>query len=321
MLRIPCRAWPTGWLLTLLLASAILPNSARAQAPVYLTQWGTAGSGSGQFHDPMHVAADHEGNVYVQDYDARIQKFSSEGAFLTLWGGAHSCQSGQFGPFAALATDAAGILVVGDASCARIQKFTATGTLLAEWAVPSPGGVFFPNSPRAVAVDQEGTVYVGYFNFDLHLAGTMKFNGTGVLLTNWPMSDVPGGLATDAAGNVYATLGEHVLKFTSDGAFLTQWSGGSQHLHGIAIDAADHVYVSDVSNDRILKYTTDGTLLAQWGSLGSGDGQFNDPRGVAVDGDGNVYVVDSVNQRVQKFGYAPTAAKPTSWGRLKRLYR
>ncbi len=41
--------------------------------------------------------------------------------------------------------------------------------------------------------------------------------------------------------------------------------------------------------------------ILKWGSLGAGDGQFNQPEGVAVDGAGNVYVVDFRNHRVQKF--------------------
>lgn len=38
-----------------------------------------------------------------------------------------------------------------------------------------------------------------------------------------------------------------------------------------------------------------------WGSLGSGPGQFNQPKGLAVDGAGVVYVADSLNNRVQRF--------------------
>lgn len=38
-----------------------------------------------------------------------------------------------------------------------------------------------------------------------------------------------------------------------------------------------------------------------WGTLGSGPGQFNQPKGLAVDGSGVVYVADSLNNRVQRF--------------------
>ena len=38
-----------------------------------------------------------------------------------------------------------------------------------------------------------------------------------------------------------------------------------------------------------------------WGALGSGSGQFNNPRGVAVNSKGQVYVLDKENDRMQKF--------------------
>ena len=309
-------------LLALVSLSAARPDRAAAQAPAYLTQWGTEGSGSGQFHDPWHIAADHEGNVYVGDYNTRIQKFSSTGAFLTQWG-SFGGGDGQFGSLPAPATDAAGNVYVCDYAIQRIQKFTANGTFLSGWAVPSPNP-FTPNIPRALTVDAAGAVYVAYSNFDTGIPGIWKFSGTGVLLTTWSFprfSAEPGGLATDAAGTVYATRGGYIQKFTGDGAFLTQWGSATDDIHGIAIDVDGNVVVSDVGHDRMLMYTTGGTLLAQWGSFGSGDGQFNDPRGVAVDAHGNVYVVDSVNQRVQKFGPLPTPAKSLTWGRLKRMYR
>jgi DNA-binding beta-propeller fold protein YncE len=33
----------------------------------YVTQWGSQGSGNGQFYDPEGIAVDSSGNVYVVD--------------------------------------------------------------------------------------------------------------------------------------------------------------------------------------------------------------------------------------------------------------
>ena len=45
----------------------------------YLCQWGTQGSGDGQFDYPRHVAVDGSGNVYVTEgYNCRVQVFGPE---------------------------------------------------------------------------------------------------------------------------------------------------------------------------------------------------------------------------------------------------
>ena len=68
---------------------SILPATVEAQPPVYLIQWGTQGSGNGQFSDPFGVATDAAGNAYVADQgNQRIQKFGdrSTPSRATTWG-------------------------------------------------------------------------------------------------------------------------------------------------------------------------------------------------------------------------------------------
>ena len=54
------------------------------------------------------------------------------------------------------------------------------------------------------------------------------------------------------------------------------------------------------------------TFLNAWGSLGSGDGQFDEPFGVAVSPTAEVYVTDRNNYRIQKFDSA--GGFLTRWG-------
>jgi uncharacterized repeat protein (TIGR01451 family) len=70
--------------------------------------------------------------------------------------------------------------------------------------------------------------------------------------------------------------------------------------------------VTDINNNRIQKFNTTGTFLTKWGSLGSLNGQFDQPFGVAVDSTGNVYVADTANNRIQKFNSTGTFL--TKWG-------
>ena len=54
---------------------------------VYEGQWGSEGSGSGQFDRPREVALAPNGNVYVIDtYNNRVQYFTPTGNFIGAWG-------------------------------------------------------------------------------------------------------------------------------------------------------------------------------------------------------------------------------------------
>src|SRR5665647_1294289 len=53
-------------------------------------------------------------------------------------------------------------------------------------------------------------------------------------------------------------------------------------------------------------------FITKWGSLGTDNGQFNNPRDIAVDNNGNVYVADTGNNRIQKF--ASNGTYLTQWG-------
>src|SRR5262249_12169883 len=62
----------------------------------FVTKWGNAGSGDGEFNSPIGVAVDANGNVFVADWEnQRVQKFTNTGAFLAKWGSAGS-GDGQF---------------------------------------------------------------------------------------------------------------------------------------------------------------------------------------------------------------------------------
>ncbi len=55
-----------------------------------------------------------------------------------------------------------------------------------------------------------------------------------------------------------------------------------------------------------------GSFVTKWGSVGSGDGQFNNVTGVAVDASGNVFVSEFDGNRVQKF--TNTGTFVSKWG-------
>jgi tripartite motif-containing protein 71 len=84
---------------------------------------GEEGPGDGQFQEPVAVAVDRQGNVYVADNVAHcIQKFDSEGNFLRRWGSIGANPS-EFRNPSGLAVAMDGSIYVTDAGNRRVQKF------------------------------------------------------------------------------------------------------------------------------------------------------------------------------------------------------
>jgi tripartite motif-containing protein 71 len=160
--------------LTVVLAGVLIPAAASAQTPVYITQWGTNGTGDGQFDFPYGVAVDASGNVYVADYyNNRIQKFTSSGTFLTKWGPLDG-GDGQFDYPQYVAVDALGNVYVTDYGInSGIQKFTSAGTYVTQWPA---GGLAL-----GVAVDGSGNVYVA----DAGNYKIQKFTSDGDYVAQW----------------------------------------------------------------------------------------------------------------------------------------
>jgi len=228
----------------------------------YLIQWGSYGSGNGQFNGPSWVAVDSSGNIYVVDTNnSRIQKFDSNGGYLAQWG-SHGAGNGQFNYPWGIGVAASGDVYITDLENDRIQKFDSNGTYFAQWGSHGHGnGQFW--GPVGVAVDASGNVYVT----DASNYRIQKFDSNGGYLTQW---------------------GSHG---SGDGQFNPPF--------GIAIDTSSNVYVADFDNHRIQKFDSNGTYLSQWGSYGTGEGQLIEPEGIAVDVSGNVYI--EANGMINKF--------------------
>lgn len=98
-----------------------------------------------------------------------------------------------------------------------------------------------------------------------------------------------------------ATPGSAAYVFVD--SFGTEGTGAGQFRSpsGVAVDAAENVYVSDTNNHRIQVFDMYGSFKRQFGSSGSTAGRFAFPHGIAVDGAGYVYIADRDNHRIQVF--------------------
>jgi len=116
---------------------------------------GKKGSGDDEFSSLIiGIAADEEGFVYVTGLSHRVQKFTSDGRFVSTWGG-YGSGEGQFAGPHGIASDGRGFVYVADTGNDRIQKFTSDGEFLKEWGCEGSGDGEF-SSPTAITVDEDG---------------------------------------------------------------------------------------------------------------------------------------------------------------------
>jgi DNA-binding beta-propeller fold protein YncE len=93
-------------------------------AGAFIVQFGSSGTGNGQFHGLGGIASDPTtGNLYVSDMaNNRVQKFSAAGVFLAALGSAGS-GNGQFSFPRGVAVNSSATLYVADAGNNRIEEW------------------------------------------------------------------------------------------------------------------------------------------------------------------------------------------------------
>ncbi|MBT5471001.1 MAG: 6-bladed beta-propeller, partial [Nitrospina sp.] len=113
----------------------------------------------GNFNYPTRITVGLNNALYVSDaYNNRVQRFSSEGDFISQFGGL-GFLGGGFRVSSGIASDKSGDLYVADFYNHRVQMFTADGCFLTQWGGKGQGAGQF-DGPTDVAVGPQGKVYV-----------------------------------------------------------------------------------------------------------------------------------------------------------------
>ena len=277
----------------------------------FLSAFGTAGTGNGQFNRPMGTAVDASGNVYVVDRENnRVQKFNAKGEYLSQFGSAGS-GNGQFKEPRSIAIGPNGHLWVADAGNARIEEFSAAGAYLQQLSAGLAG-------PYGIAVDNEGRIWVSdptnnsIVEFKEASENVYNYFGAFTAVEGLPLN-APGGLGLDPATNdvwVAETGANRItelektpsgfvahIRFGSAGAGQGQIS----QPYDVKVKASGNLVVVDRGNNRVEQFSPSGEFQAAFGTKGAGAGQFNEPSGIAVAGGGVFYVTDSGNKRVERW--------------------
>lgn len=218
----------------------------------------------------------------------------------------------------------------GNTADARVNVFVGDPSVL---LVLDPGTF---NKPDGVGVGPDASIIVA----DSNNNRITVYSSSGAFIKNVDAAlNKPKAVAADRAGNLYIadTNNSRVIKLSPDGAVLLQLgrrkdkkNGPPDYLpgkangefnkpSGVALDAAENLYVSDTNNHRIQKFRPDGsfllaiTLPAAPNDVAQEDDdedtqmpELGEPMGIAIDGSGNIYVADREGDRVLK--YSPSGA-------------
>lgn len=256
----------------------------------FLGSWGNYASldengnaPAGYFNEPWGVAVGPDGSVYVADtWNYRIQKFSADGEFITMWGtgGQGDTPYSFWGP-RGIAVDSNGQVYVTDTGNKRVVVFDENGNFVAQ--IGSGGmenGQF--DEPVGIAVDASGYVYVAdTWNYRIQVFAPVENGASFTFVRSW---DVDGWTSQSTQNKPYLT-----------------------------VDQSGNVFVTDPDNFRVLEFDSYGNFVQGWGQYSSGIDGFGTPVGLAADTEGHVWVVDAANNYVLRFSPVPnTTAAITS---------
>ncbi|MHB0977227.1 MAG: YCF48-related protein [Candidatus Aquicultorales bacterium] len=206
----------------------------------FLRKWGHYGVANGDFFYPVGIATSSESGtdyVYVLDKGnngvneapslTRVQKFDTNGNFVTKWGH-FGFTNGRFWDPSCIDVDSnGGYVFVGDSGNFRVQKFMTNGNYNFQWGGPAYTPSLGPTP--GIAVDKWGDVFIS------DNRTIQKYDGNGTYITKWGGTNPP----FDSYG-------------TGDGQF--------KYPQGVAVDSSGNVYVADINNHRIQKFNNNRIL-------------------------------------------------------------
>ena len=250
---------------------------------------------------PAGIAYDSSGNLYFAEPGSHVvRKVDGTGALTTVAGTGVQGFSGDGGSAKlaqldsplAVAVDPTGNILIADAHNHRIRKIDAASGTISTVVGTGVGGLSPDGSvgvataidlPSALALSSTGDLYFG--DARRHVVRRLS-RITGVVVT---------------------VAGDGREGWSGDGGQATRASIDSPR--GIALDAADNLYLSDTRNQRVRRVDhTTGVIRTVAGNgvsglKGDGGGATSAslalPRGLAMDSTGNLLIVDSSNHRLR----------------------
>jgi hypothetical protein len=270
---------------------------------------------SADLNSPSGLAIDSAGNLYISDpYNNVVRKVTASTGVITTvagnrlgnnsgspsqWGDGGPATSATLDEPAGLAVDSAGNLYIADYAHGEVRKVTASTGIITTVAGngtygATTNGVAATSTsvvyPSSLAFDSAGNLYIAHVGLVRKVAANTGIittvaggggfgvnSGDGGLAVNANLQ--PGGIALDAAGNLYiASWPDEIREISASTGIITKVAGdgyptysgdggvatvaGLNYPTGIVLDASGNIYFGDVYNNRVRKVTFSGLAVA-----------------------------------------------------------
>jgi hypothetical protein len=195
----------------------------------FLEMFGDENDDNYLFYEPIAIASDKQGNIYVLDSkNFRVQVFDNDRKFLRSFG-RKGQGPGEFGRPECIDLDGSGNIYVGDPGNGRIEVFDPSGVRL-----------------RSIRISATNIVFRLMKNGDILLRNPNLDGGRGLVEGKVPLFRV-----LDGQGTLKREIGQ--------GIFFTKppyTTGGNRSL--MAMDEQDNAYMAFLFQNRICKYSPEG---------------------------------------------------------------
>lgn len=266
-------------------------------------EFGSDGTGDGQFTEPTAITHGPDNRVYVADEGPnRITVYSPDGEFESKWGETGS-EPGQINGPAGLKFTSNGDLLVVDHLNNRIQRVTPNGGYISDFGSEGSGPGEF-NLPWGIDTDSNDNIYVADWRNDR----IQRFKDDGTFIDAYGESgreegkfDRPSDVAVDQDGFIYvADWGnQRVQVFDNNWNFIQSVRGEATVSPWAQeyLDANTDESEARSKFDPYIEVDTDDPHEVS----SRVEAYFWDPTSIDIDPEGRLVVTDTLRHRLQVY--------------------